>query len=315
MTIRIGADCQTDEAVLAADECCPRDVCEVDLCGLMCSFIGLLPNGPLWDKAKAKGLDTFREYTWCDPYCPDPDPCYTLVNYAAYNGQRLHHLITTALWPAIRESSPETAVTTLDDWLERLGWQDCYNSACRDPKLGELTPYEVMGACGPIYCPIETPPELECAVKRGIARALKRLRMGIVPNMCTINWVIEPLGARIDSFPEDCIIDGVLYPSELDCCRGARWRICGIDGTIEACPGELCTAERTLPRINTLVTRDPCNSPAGSIELLRPNVLAAECIVRSLLPQWSSCEANNLVRCSECEEPVGPGGPGVGEPE
>lgn len=317
MTIRIGADCETDEATRDPDPCCPRDICEVDLCGTMCSFIQLLPNGPLWDRAKAHGIDFFRSYSWCDPFCPDPDPCYTLVNYAAYSGQRLYHLITSALWPALRESSPETAVTTLDDWLDRLGWQDCYNAACRDPRLGVLTPYEVQGPCGPIYCPIETPPELECAVKRGIVRALSRLRMGIIKNVCSINWVIEPLGAYIESFPRTCILEGVevAYNVEEECCQGARWLICGIDDKIEACPDELCTGDRTPRRIDTLVVRDPCNSPAGSIERLRPNVLAAECIVRSLLPSWSVCGENNLVRCSDCAPDVGPGGPGPGEPE
>lgn len=310
MVVRIGADCETDEAVLERDPCCPRDLCEIDLCDLQCNFVQLLPNGPLWDRAKAKGLEQFRQYTWCQPYCPDPEPCYTLVNYAVYNARRLHNLIFTALWPAIRESNPETASTTLDEWLDRLGWQDCYNNACRDPRLGNLTPYEIPGECGPIFCPVETPADLECAVKRGIVRSLMRLRMGIIKNLCSINWVIEPLGAVVTHRPEICVFDDgvttVAITEELDCCRGAHFTICGIDGTIETCLPVDCERPKTRPRINTLVERNICDMPAGAQQRIRPNVLAAECIVRSLLPSWSACESNNLYRCDDCEPTTPP---------
>ncbi|XAI96641.1 hypothetical protein [Synechococcus phage Ssp-JY38] len=216
--------------------------------------------------------------------------------YAMYLGAVLYDMLLNALWPALRESDPSTAVTTLDDWLARYQWQDCHDSICRDPCLGPLTPYEVPGPCGPVFCPPDVSDELECAVKRGIVLALRRLRMGGVPNLTWLNWVIEPLGATLSAHFETQLI----YGREVNCweerCKGQKFELCHVgDEMIDACPPIDCSTP-VARRIPAYVERDLCTMPAGAQEKIFPAVLAAECIILSVLQPSPNCEPI-IIRC------------------
>jgi hypothetical protein len=177
-------------------DCCPPDLCSIDPCGIVCSFVEALPRGPLWDRAKAEAVDRYRAGA-CESRSCGP----TMVDYAVFAGRHLHHMLMDALWPAIRESNPETAYDTIDDWLDRLGWRDCFDCACRDPDIGAVSPIEVLGhidGCDvALCCPPEFPADLVCAVRKGIVHSLSRLRLGAIRNVYGINAVIAPLGARV----------------------------------------------------------------------------------------------------------------------
>src|SRR5579864_1354440 len=178
--------------------CCPPPLCGNEWCCTLVAFMNLLPSGPIWDFWKAAAISYFeRNENPADcPLLHDPK-CPSLVLHAIYAATKLRYFVHHALWPAFRESDPNTAITTLDAHLDRLQWEDCYNQHCRSVLLGELTPLEVWTECGPQFCPPDYPPELENAVKKGVAIALTRANMGVIRNMCGINWIIEPLGSEI----------------------------------------------------------------------------------------------------------------------
>jgi hypothetical protein len=182
--------------------CCAPPLCGNNLCCTFVAFMRLLPSGPLWDYWKAQAISYFETHD--DPAeCPllkDP-ACPSLVLHSIYTVMRLRHYIHSALWPAVRESHPATAVTTLDYHLERLQWEDCYAQHCRAVLLGDITPYEVIGECGPEYCEPDFPEDLKCALKKGIALSLYRANRGVIKNLCGLNWVIEPLGAELKPYP------------------------------------------------------------------------------------------------------------------
>jgi len=290
MPVRLGADGLVDFEELSADPVsCAADLCNLNKCALMCSFIGLLPSGPLWDRAKDEAMGYYlnqqRHVDPCDAQCSTDLTCLSLVNHAIYTANKLWHHLMEILWPRIREASPHTAVTTLDLWLDRLGWQDCYRSACRTLVAVPLAPYETMGECGPIFHDLDFGTDLECAIKRGVIRSLSRLQMGIIPNIDSINWVIEPLGAYISPTDPD-----VVDPE--DCCNNDM-TICNISDTIEACLPTLCHEAIKPPVIAYYLTTD--SDPEGLPPVIWPAVLAAECIVRAIL--GSQCP-NNIHRCS-----------------
>lgn len=292
--IRYGADgcvpyLEPDEVA-----CCPPPLCGNDLCCTFVAFMNLLPSGPLWDYWKAAAISYFERND--DPaQCPllkDP-ACPSLVLHAIYCVLKLKGVVHDALWPALRESNPLTAITTLDYHLSRLQWEDCYNQHCRSVLLGDLTPYEIMGVCGPIFCPVDLPEELECAVKRGVARALTRANMGIIKNLCSINWIIEPLGAEVIPVYPAGPDQGPTDPCNL-CAKDVAFEICNTQDWIEGCgSGELCETQLPRPQIPAYYDRG-CDRPAGLPDRIWPAVLAAECIVRSLLP--SNCPSN-VTRC------------------
>lgn|SRR5262245_9238566 len=282
--------------VLRLDDpsCCPPPLCGNDLCCTFVAFFNLLPSGPMWDYWKQQAVGYFESHD--DPAeCPlikDPS-CPTLVLHSIYSVLKLKYMVYNALWPALRESDPYTAITTIDNWLDRYKWEDCFRSHCRDPNLGALTPYEIMTACGPEFCEAEISDELNCAVKRGIAIALTRASMGVIKNLCGINWIIEPLGAEIKPIPITpdengvwCVNDCGVVPPQFELCNTRDW--------IEGCgEGDVCDTRSARPHIPAYW--GDCNKPAGLPETIWPGVLAAECIVRSLLPQ--TCPSNILVRC------------------
>lgn len=294
--------CVSAIATLPEAECCPPDICNLDPCKLMCSFIELLPNGPLWDKAKATAMDRYRDLNDpCAGTCEPDATCATIADYAAYSGYRLHGLLQGALWPALRESRPETAVETLDSWLEMLGWENPWESLCRDPRLGpsplDCANEPTLAICdanfSPVYVP-QLPPALDMAVKRGIALALTRLQMSPMKNLCGINWVIEPLGA---------ILTPSSVPSTSPCCgSGLTWVICNRGSTIESVPGLVCgsgtheiPASFEIPSLAFSEETGMC-VPTGPDKIrIWPAVMAAQVIALSMLPT-KGCSMS-IVRC------------------
>jgi hypothetical protein len=276
------ADCSTVIRPTWAEsgDCCPTPLGQISYCAMACAFIQLLPTGPMWDRPKAEAMAIYQEQQGagrCDPaQCAPAEPnedqtCTTMVQYSIYLANLLMDTLLNALWPSLREADPFRAVTTLDEWLDRLGWEDCFRSACRSPALGPLSPYEVMGECGPIYCPVPIPEGLECAIKRGLVHALSRANMGGIRNACWINWVIEPLGAAIEITGE---------------CGSEVVTLVPISDTLPACPVDLCPVAIDEPQgtVDAVIILNDCDRPAGMPDELRPALYSAECIVRSLLP-------------------------------
>lgn len=270
--------CVDSIPTLTSTDCCPQRICEISMCSLMCNFIGLLPNGPLWDRKKQEGMQKWvgRCNGLACNDCTDAD-CGSMVDFAAFCGARLWSLIQEALWPSLREANPYTAVTTIDSWLDRLGWADCWASACRDRRLGP-SPYEQNVPCGVIVDVPKPPPELDMAVKRGIVLALWRLRMEPIKNLCGINWVIEPLSASLRPIMLDAPLTG---------CKGAVFELCQT-GTIPGLPGRNCD-------------EPPVAIPASYVydgRTIWPATLAAHCIALSMMPFNPDCTAPlPIVRC------------------
>lgn len=297
MAMVLTADGCIDAALvtgLAEDCACPRPLCDLNVCSLMCNFVQLLPNGPLWDRAKGEALRHFQNNDCFGTYCYTDDECGSLVDFAVYTGRRFHNLVMDSLWPALREANPLTAYETLDSWLDRLGWQDCWASACRDKRLGTTSPYETEGLCAPLYCPPTIPDDLACAVKRGIVLSLIRLQMRPVATLCGINWVIEPLGAVLTPLIETCENEGFTTKTELHCCTGARFELNPIASQdIQGCTkyncGEIASRipawfEETDPVVCPGDPTPECTIPLNEREVIWPGVMAAQCIALSMLP-------------------------------
>jgi hypothetical protein len=251
----------------------------------------------MWDYWKAAAISNFQ------PGSPDPDcnpiysdQCPSLVQHAIYCVIKLRDVVHNALYPALRESNPATAETTLDLWLERLHWEDCYRQHCRSVLLGDITPYEISGPCGPIYCEFEIPYEISCAVKRGIVLALTRANMGVIKNVCGINWIIEPLGVEIKPiFPLAPITPPNPNPDpcESDCLDNVSFEICPTSDTLPGCVESVCETNTPRPRVPAKISYG-CDVPAGLPAEIWPAAIAAECIVRSLMPK--TCP-NMIFRC------------------
>lgn len=265
-----------------ADACCPPDLCSITLDSLRCAYVGLLPSGPLWDAAKQRAMNLPDGGLCGDPCasdCPPANACSSMVDYARFTGAMLYNQIFDSLWPSLRESSPVTAYTTMDSWLDRLGWRDCYNTHCRDPRLGEMTPYEIMGECGVEYCPPTFTPAFSLIYKRGVLTALWRLRHGVAKNLAGINFVLAPLYSEIVLDPnfgptnpdvEPCLVlrptaDEAPHVQPAPCPRNA----------------ETDAVDRRREPIFLTPATGLC---AGSPPKVYPMTLAAHCIARSLLP-------------------------------
>lgn len=297
MTTVLGADGCVESAIIPTTDCCPPPLCGNDLCGTFCAFINILPTGPMWDYWKERATTYFQsdpnDPSKCDPII-DPS-CPSLIQHAIYVVLKLRDIVHNALYPALRESDPTTAYTTLDQWLERLQWEDCYNQHCRSVLLGEITPLEIWTSCGPVFCPPGFSDELECALKRGIVLALTRANMGVIKNLCGINWIIEPLGAKVTPKNIQPNPDPA-FMGQCDsyCPEGIEFEICKISDTIPGCV-DTTVCDTTMPRPDVIAYFDRgCDVPAGLPQVIWPGVLAAECIVRSLMPQ--TCP-NNIHRC------------------
>jgi hypothetical protein len=282
----------------------------------------MLPSGPIWDYWKNAAISYFERND--DPaQCPlltDPR-CPSLVLHSIYTVLKLRNVVHGALWPALRESSPYTAITTIDNHLARLQWEDCYAQHCRSVLLGEMTPLEVWTSCGPMFCPPDYPPELENAIKRGVATALTRANMGVIKNICGLNWIIAPLGAEIKPVyyvpPEECVDPPDEYPifpeQPVPCievppdqcidqdtlcdpspCANVAFEICNVGDYLPGIgSGDVCETLVPVPPVLAYWDRG-CDRPAGLPDRVWPGVLAAECIVRSMLPP--QCPSN-ITRC------------------
>jgi hypothetical protein len=222
-------------------------------------------------------------------YQPTDMTCQGLVSYAVYLSILFRDMLQNGLAKNLRESDPNTATkASLDDWIARLGWQDCYATSCRSVLLGTLTPFEIMGECGPVFCPVDSPEELECAVKLGIVKALTRANNGGVKTLAWLNWVIAPLGAGIRP-REGGDLPG--YPCS---CEGAEFELYPIGDTLQAClPSDIACPDAAAGIVDAVIHLNTCNRPAGMPDQIWPGVIAAECIVRSMLPV--ACP-NNIFR-------------------
>jgi hypothetical protein len=306
-TTAISIDGRVPVGILPRDGCCVPSISNITLCALICNFVHQLPIGPLWDRPKMEAF-TWANQGGCDTgECPPPQLCGSIVAHAIFTANGLWSTIMDGLAVAIRESDPFTAYDTIDDWLARLGWQNCFASACRSPALGPQTPLEVMGDC----CLVNAEPDygapLTLAVKVGTVHALARLGMGIVPNLDAINFVIEPLGAKLipvgpTSTPAPDIgqcppptdphcgtssnpsASGVVDP----CCPRTDHPVFRIDAIASTLPvpyravvdvPDANNPDATIPAFYKTQRTDAPGLPPK----IWPGLLAAECIVRSIL--------------------------------
>lgn len=288
------------EWAASRDVCCAPPVC-FDPCVVSCRMVWALPSGPMWDNQKAAATERLRSnnpppFDLCSPIgtC-EPASCGGLVDYAIFLTQFLSTVVDTSIWAAHRESSPFTARDTVADWQRRLGWQDCNRNMCSSywPKTetGFLAEGRADGV--PLYCPPVLPSELECALQSGIVKALARMRLGFIPNLESVSWILEPLGvvmrvydSGVDAFGDPCISQ--------DCCN-PQFMLCPTDGLIEACSSGSCSDNSVPSRIPACVDRS-CTKTIGQSDILWPALPYAECIVRSIFPGYP---AEFLVLCDE----------------
>jgi hypothetical protein len=287
-----GCQSVVGELPAAANDCCPIDICNITSGNVMCSFVSLLPNGPLWDRAKEERMTRY----YAGPCEPEPrcfsGVCASVVDYAIYSGYRLYYLMRGPLWASLRESSPYSAVETIDSYLSLYGWSNWWESVCRDPRLGP-SPLDCdvlepsINACDanfqPVYIP-EIPEELSSAVNRAIAISLHRLQMAPIKNLCGINWVIEPLGAVLRVPPG---------PGYLDTCgKDMWWEICNLSDTIDSAVGLACNQQDTYPvrayfEINALefdTATGTCRATGNQKVRIWPALMAAQAIALSMMP-------------------------------
>jgi hypothetical protein len=284
LDLRLGADGEVPAGALSDDGCCGDALC-VPFCATACSFLDLLPSGPLWDLQKAEAVQalTAGDGEPCDPDGYEPKDCPSMADYAVYGARVLHEMVQTILWPVIREASPVTAHSSVDDWLERFAWEDCYRQICTF--AGQGAPYSYLGACGPTLCPPEFTTEFEEALKHAIIVSLNRARHGVIKNLAGINWVIAPLGAAVAPrmpWPTDvqALVNGDCQQDDPPCfCDEAALEICQTSELFPAAPG---------PRSHCEPPAAPLSASQvficdGEERLVYPGVIAADCIVRSLL--------------------------------
>lgn len=262
-----------------SDGCCPPDLCSITPESLACNSVALLPSGPLWDKAKEVVIQCKGR---CDDVCnafgKTQDMCASIALHAVYSSRKLYYFIMGSLWPSVREANPMTAWSTMDEWLDRLGWADCYNTYCRSKELGEITPYEVLGECGIEFCPPTFSEELTRVYKRGVIAALWRLRHGIEGNLASINFIISSLYAELVVDPSYDPLSGdkpclILRPT-------ADYAPVVLK---EHCPRNETTILQGQKQVKLYLTPGD-GLCVGGPNRAYPLLLAAHCIVRSLLP-------------------------------
>lgn len=278
--------------------------CTDALCGprSACFNLSSLPTGQMWDGPKQEWTQILGENDGLPDYANNADldpPCPTMVSYAVFTRRMLQCAVDAFLVPAFRESDPRTAVTSVDDWLSRLGWQDCYRSACRDGYSAQFSPYEVpdLECGGTKFSEVQFSPKLEAATKHAILVSLWRLRMGVIRNLDGINWVIEPLRSELKPFlpypshVQDYLDGNCDCPEGAPCfCQDVKLEICLTSETIPCAPTEetFCAGrtEEEIPACETVEMSD------GSMREICPSLAAAECIARSMLNQ----KCPNIIR-------------------
>lgn len=241
------------------------EICQIDECELQRSFIALLPDGPLWDRDKFEAA--------CGDPCINTSRAPSMALYAAYTGSRLYDLVSNVLWPVLRESSPETAVDTLDDWLIRVGWDGCLNNRdfCCAPEPNPGTLITISGEDGFVHDHPAYTPEFRGAIRRAIIRSVWRMRTGGIRNLEYINWVLEPLGARVIEDPN--IPEGQCNCGDSSYCL----IVVRLSDFIEGVPSANCGSE-------------PSELVPAEVDGVWPTLWAAQMIALSLaLPNCSTC--------------------------
>ena len=278
MMLGSSADGDQPYAVIEPNQCCTSVFC-IDDVGMACGFIDLLPTGPLWDAEKENVRQTITDNGGLTGIQFD---CPSMVTYSVYLAQVLQDMVTNAMMPSVLESDPRTAYKTLDDWLKRFNWQDCYRSYCRSAYMAQFSPYDFIGDCGEYeYYEPTFPPDLELALKYGIVQALHRASRGVIRNLEGLNWVIAPLNAVLapSPYPQD-ILDFLAAGSgsPAPCwCDMVSLDIGPTGADLYLPPADPCTP-------GTTVSPDHVHDfGAIGTRVIYPGVAAAECIVRSLL--------------------------------
>lgn len=287
----LGVDGRVPSSVLAEDCGGCLDIPCADDAAFICSFIDLLPCGPMWDRQKdeAKELITAN-----DGVPPGGFLCNSMVTLAILVAQALGFNVRSVLGANLRESSPHTAATTVDDWLLRYDWTDCYRSTCTTEFIANLSPYHCPDECGSLtYVATDFPAEFEAALKHAILQSVFRFSRGVLKNLDGINFVIEPLGARIDPLYSQPVLNFIADPSSCDCTDPNEcppcWRdeiqfqITGTSTTLPGAPSADSFCGERAADVNAEQEYTDCD---GVVQLLRPGVIAAECFVRAMLPQY-----------------------------
>lgn len=311
MALVNGADGCVETAVIVTDNCCAPPVCGASLCTMFCSFIQILPSGPMWDYWKAKALGYFQSSevsSGIQPYypvCTVNMECPSLVQHAIYAATMLVYFINNLLGQVVREASPYTSVQ-IDMWLKRLQWQDCYKQHCRPIYLNTLSPYEIPGPCGPEECLPYIPPELTAAVNRGIVIALSRARMGGIKNLCWLNWVIEPLGAKLvqhnaaemKAKTDEWLAACTCVDIQMICPPGCeiKFDVTILSDYLPAAPGSEICVDEPLPPVLAYTEQSQCQA-VGLPAKIYPGIVAADCLVRSLLNKGCNSSPQFVLNC------------------
>lgn len=296
-----GADGWFDAGSLPSDGCCPPSLDRLEICSLKRSMVNLLPYGPLWDRGKAEVIgacDPAKAYV--DPDCgvdcaPCDDSCTApLARYASYLGVLMYDLLMDNLRITLRESSPNTAVRTVGDWLERFGWHNCFETLCRSRRMALLSPFVIGGdGCSSAYCPPATPEELARAVEQATLRSLRRLQIRPRRNLAGINWVIEPLGAVLTvnaNAPCPDSYDATANTTERDCCPPPQFCMSPIgDGSLT-----YTVEDGSQITVQGWFLQD-CNIGPK----VWPGLLAAHCIALSMIPE-DKCDDTIPIRWCDC---------------
>lgn len=284
--------------------CCLPPQC-INPCDTACDLIELLPQGPMWNRQKAQAIEwltSFNRAPWdlCRPIVEcDPPPCPSLAQFAIFLSQYVATMIDSTIWSSVRESNPFTAVTSLDEWKERLGYQDCFRGRCRPNFSQTPSVFEVDG----LYCPPELPDDMWCALDHAIVKAMTRMQVDGIHNLCYLNWIIEPFGARIEPHCEcEPGLDGPCI--EEDCCD-IQFKVCPSTCTLDPCPPLHCYDHQTPDPIPACVNWE-CVKPVGENvpDIIWPGVILAVCFLRSYLPECPSiiydCPDSELPDDCEC---------------
>src|SRR5207244_9658331 len=129
--------------------------------------------------------------------------------------------------------------------------------------------------------------------KKAIVISLTRAQMGVIRNLCGLNWIIEPLGAQLSPVFSDPVIDD--SPCASECAEPTAFEVAPsrdwLDGVA---PCDICEMREGPPRVQAYWDRG-CDRPAGLPDRIWPGVLSAECIVRSMLPP--TCPSNITHAC------------------
>lgn len=270
MVWKFGIDGRVEVEYPEATDCCPPDVCSISVDQLSCNFVNLLPSGPLWDRDKRDWQNT------------DQLSRTSLVRVAVLLANVMHDQIKNSLWPAVRETYARTASTTLEDWLTRLNWVDCYG-ACRNPALTVLSPLEVMGPCGPVYCDPQLSDDYKAAFNKGLVQALIRFSRRPLATLDSLNSILEPLGVQATA--------GDIQGNKPNQCDGGQFCVT-LNVSADELPIPILECGEIQRYVPTRVEIG-CNAPAGVPQEVWPTLLAAECITRSFLPSKKLCVIQN----------------------